>query len=230
VLSDASDQIVDRLADDALVLDVGGWNDPLPRANWVIDLMPYETRTRHPGSEERFDAGSWVQQDICDREPWPFDDGQFDFAVCSHTLEDVRDPVWVCSELNRIAKGGYIEVPSRLEEQTWGVNGEWAGWSHHHWLVDLEPSRAQFTLKPHFLHARDDLQISYEALTGLPTQARVASIFWEGELSSSERIFYTAEELEAYLRDAIEAAGARPRSEESRGIRDRVRSVRRAAR
>jgi ubiquinone/menaquinone biosynthesis C-methylase UbiE len=45
---------------------------------------------------EGFTRDTWVQRDICDHEPWPFEDRQFDFVVCSHTLEDVRDPVWVC--------------------------------------------------------------------------------------------------------------------------------------
>lgn len=230
MLDSAAKKIVDRLPDEALVLDVGGWNDPFARADWIVDLMPYETRTRTDGDSERFDASRWIQIDICDRDPWPFSDDQFDFAVCSHTLEDVRDPVWVCSELDRVAKAGYIEVPSRLEEQTWGVNGEWVGWSHHHWLVDLGSGTAQFTLKPHFLHARDDLQIAFETLTALPPGKRVSSTFWEGGLSSAERIFYTAEELEEYLREPIEAAGLQPRSDQGRGIRERVRSVRKAVR
>ncbi len=59
-------------------------------------------------------------RDICDHEPYPFGDQEFDFVICSQTLEDVRDPIWVCSEINRIGKAGYIEVPSRLEEQSWG--------------------------------------------------------------------------------------------------------------
>ena len=54
-------------------------------------------------------------------------DGFFDFAICSHTLEDVCDPVWVCEELARVAKAGYIEVPSRLEEQAWSFQGPWVG-------------------------------------------------------------------------------------------------------
>ena len=57
--------------------------------------------------------------------------------ICSHTLEDVRDPIWVCSEIQRVAKAGYIEVPSRLEEQSYGFQGPWVGWGHHHWLIEV---------------------------------------------------------------------------------------------
>ena len=44
--------------DDALVLDVGSWGRPLARADWVIDVMPYETRGlygRDGDGAERFD-------------------------------------------------------------------------------------------------------------------------------------------------------------------------------
>jgi hypothetical protein len=84
--------------DDQLVLDVGGWAAPVNRADWVIDLMPYESRgVLMPGGfgpgPERFDAGRWVVADICSHQPWPFADDQFDFAICTFTLEDVRDPI-----------------------------------------------------------------------------------------------------------------------------------------
>src|SRR5829696_7283972 len=155
MLAGSRARIEAKLAADALVLDVGGWGSPWPRADWVIDLMPYDTRGLYgefDGRPERFSADTWVQRDICDHEPWPFADDEFDFAVCSHTLEDVRDPVWVCRELQRVARAGYVEVPSRLEEQSWGVHGEWAGWAHHRWLIDVDGDGLVFGHKSHAVH------------------------------------------------------------------------------
>ena len=115
---------------DDLVLDVGGWACPFNRANWVIDSEPYETRGFYSkiglpksqgGEKEYFTKETWVQRDICDKEPWPFADKQFDFSICSHTLEDVRDPLFVCAEIIRVSKRGYIEVPSRIIESCRGV-------------------------------------------------------------------------------------------------------------
>ncbi len=122
--------------------------------------MPYATRGLYgkpAPEEERFSEASWVQTDICDRRPWPFADGQFDFSVCAQTLEDVRDPVWVCSELARVSRAGYVETPSRLEEQAIGVHGDWAGWTHHRWLVDRSDGGLVFVHKPHMLAARPEL-------------------------------------------------------------------------
>ena len=78
----------------------------------MIDLMPYATRGLYgpaAARPERFSEDTWVQQDICG--PWPFADDQFDFAVCAHTLEDVRDPIVVCDELSRVAQGGLRRGP-----------------------------------------------------------------------------------------------------------------------
>src|SRR5438477_6647195 len=106
MLESSARLIGERAGTDGLVLDVGGGARPFTRADWVIDTLPYEARGKlgwdGDPRAERFGPSSWVCRDICDRRSWPFADGQFDFAVCSHTLEDVRDPVWVASELQRV--------------------------------------------------------------------------------------------------------------------------------
>jgi hypothetical protein len=75
----ASGERIDSMLDERqLVLDVGGWAKPFARADWVIDLMPFETRGlygRLEGGTDRFSSETWVRRDICDRAPWPFDDG-----------------------------------------------------------------------------------------------------------------------------------------------------------
>ena len=107
MLEESRERILDLLGEDDLVLDVGAWAHPFARADWVLDLQPYETRGLYGYDQgekgnERFTEASWVVRDICDHEPWPFDDDQFDFIICSHTLEDIRDPVWVCQEIQRV--------------------------------------------------------------------------------------------------------------------------------
>jgi hypothetical protein len=222
---DASIARIERDLDDGdVVLDVGGWAKPLSRADWVIDLMPYETRGLYgelePG-RERFRADTWVTRDICDHEPWPFADDQFDFAVCSHTLEDIRDPVWVCRELARVARAGYLEVPSRLVEQTYGVHGPWVGWSHHHWLVDVAPGAIEFVFKPGVLQGRDELQLAPEAFAALAPAERVQTLWWEGGFEARERVFLEAAELDEYL-----AAGVREHRERHGLGRRRPRGLR----
>lgn len=217
MLEESRRRLLAALPEEAVVLDVGGWADPLGRADWVIDLMPWETRGLYARNgwvaarrePERFTRRTWIVRDLCDREPFPFADGTVDFAVCSHTLEDLRDPVWVCQELSRVARAGYVEVPSRLEEQAWGVNGEFAGWSHHRWLIDREADGLVFTGKLHALHAHPEWQFPRALWESLPSAERVLSVWWEGRLGARERLLLDDEQADAYLRSYVEAELAR---------------------
>ena len=213
------------------VLDVGGWAAPLNRADWVIDLMPYETRgVLLPGGfgpgPERFDADRWVLQDLCSSEPWPFADDFFDFAVCTFTLEDLRDPVRVCAEMSRVARAGYIEVPSLLDELSWrnpeASGGPWLGHSHHRWLCTLESGELVFLHKAHSLHTRRSVRVSARSARQLTTAERVLAHFWEGTLAARE---YPAidDYPFALLEGAVDARfPLTPRQRRARAVRERL--------
>ena len=194
--------LLTTLPDDAVVLDIGGWGKPLTRADWVLDLMPYESRGfygRDGDLPERFTASTWITCDLCSREPYPFKDKEIDFVVCSHTLEDVRDPIWVCQEINRIGKRGYIEVPSRLEEQSYGVQGTWVGWGHHRWLVDIDGDQVRFTFKHHVIHGRESDHFPVQFWEQLAPDQKVQTLWWEGGFDFEERIFIGPGEIDTYL-------------------------------
>jgi Methyltransferase domain len=202
MLESSAKRILERIDEHQVVLDLGGWGKPFTRADWVIDLMPYETRGlygRDGEGEERFGPDTWIQRDLCDREPYPFADDEIDFVVCSHTLEDVRDPVWVCREINRIGKAGYVEVPSRLEEQSYGVQGPWVGWGHHHWLVEISDGRIDFAFKHHIIHGRESDHFPAGFHSTLGPEERVATLWWEGGFEYGERVFVGPEALDPYL-------------------------------
>jgi hypothetical protein len=203
VLAASAERILAQLPPDAVVLDIGGWAAPFARANCVMDLQPYETRENPQPDSERFTQATWVQRDICDHEPYPFDDKQLDFVICAQTLEDVRDPIWVCSEMNRIAKAGCIEVPSRLEEQSYGFQGPWTGWSHHRWLIDVGPGAIEFAHKPHLVNGREQDRFPPEFRQTLSDEERVSTLWWEGSFDFGERIFAGAEDLDRYTADFV---------------------------
>jgi hypothetical protein len=224
MLEHSASLIEERVGADALVLDVGGGARPLVRADWVIDAIAYEQRGQlgwnGDRAGERFAPGTWVQRDICDREAWPFRDHQFDFAVCSHTLEDVRDPVWVASELQRVAAAGYIEVPALREELTYGIQGPWVGWGHHRWLVSIDAGRVEFLFKHHVVN-RAGSHLPAGAMDGLPPEQRVQTLWWEREFEASERFIWTADELDGFLeRASAHSTVARPRG--VRGVLGRL--------
>lgn len=94
-----------------LVLEVGSGGNPYPRSNVLLDA--YEnTRERFwaPLTSDRPTVLGFA-------EDLPFKNKAFDFVICAHVLEHSKDPVKFLSELQRVAKSGYIEVPDAFFER-----------------------------------------------------------------------------------------------------------------
>lgn len=94
-----------------LVLEVGSGGNPYPRSNVLLDA--YEsTRERfwEPLTSDRPTILGFA-------EDLPFKNKAFDFVICAHVLEHSKDPAKFLSELQRVAKSGYIEVPDAFFER-----------------------------------------------------------------------------------------------------------------
>jgi hypothetical protein len=103
----------------------------------------------------------------------------------------------------RIGNAGYIEFPSRLEEQAYGFQGPWAGWGHHRWLIEIVDGEIDFVFKHHVLHARATDHFPPGFREALPEAQRVQTLWWEGSFPCRERVFVSAEELDSYLADYV---------------------------
>lgn len=181
--------VLTRIKPGDRVLDIGAWNKVLPRADVVIDLNPYETRTiQFPEEKERFTRETWIQGDVHSRELWArFGDKEFEFVICSHLLEDIRDPLFVCEQVNRVAKAGYIECPSRFRECARNqASDSHAGYDHHRWIVDVIDNGVVFTAKLGWAHAIDYLGDHRRAYLSAFEHQFVA-LFWEGSFNYYER-------------------------------------------
>lgn len=190
-------EVLSRIGPEEVVLDVGGWARPFNRANYVLDSLPYETRGRHyleayglaaqGGPVECFTAETFLCFDICDHTPWPLADKSIDFCICSHTLEDLRDPIWVCREMMRVARRGYIETPSRLFEACRNREpGVPVGLAHHRWFVAIERNQIIFSLKSHNVHGDPRLSIPETVWRGLPEAEMITWLFWEDQFECRE--------------------------------------------
>jgi SAM-dependent methyltransferase len=201
-------------------LDVGGWFQPLNAATHVLDINPYQTRRADdaldPQNVERFTRETWVTRDAC-KAPWPFPDKFFDFSFCSHLLEDVRDPLIVCAELQRVSRSGYIETPSRLREifskerlfrlKTALGRFPSIGFPHHRWYVEIERNHVMFTVKDHRILKRREFFVTRSDLgRKLTEEESGVGLFWHGPFTFEEVPIHSDRDLSAFRQRALDGA------------------------
>ncbi|MFB6456060.1 class I SAM-dependent methyltransferase [Chitinophaga sp. Hz27] len=94
------------------VLEVGGGHNPHPRSNVVVDKYA-DDNTHRSGDIKVLRNQEFIS---ADGEHLPFEDKSFDYVICNHVLEHVDNPHAFLQEQFRVAKRGYLEVPSLLGE------------------------------------------------------------------------------------------------------------------
>ena len=105
------------------VVDVGGSAD-----SWASEI-----------SDAIVDINATRPQDyrinICNESEWSAIRTKFDFAICTHTIEDLSYPSVVLEMLPVIAKSGVITTPSVRTELSHPESDTWLGYIHHRYLV-----------------------------------------------------------------------------------------------
>lgn len=119
-----------------LVVEVGGGQQPHPRVDVTVDKYIADD-TERPG-----EAGIAFSKPlvVADGEAMPFVDRSAAYVIASHVLEHAVDPQRFAGELSRVADAGYVQVPSRLAEVTFG-------WPYHPWLIDRDGGALAFVPK-----------------------------------------------------------------------------------
>ena len=120
-----------RKAKDAnfTVIDIGGRHNP-----WADDVVDVYVDVLEFETDKRLYIG-----DVNDEEIWRTleSDGPFDFAICSHVLEDIRDPIVGLRWLPRIAKSGFLGLPVKHREVSNSKSSYWLGQPQHNWIYGI---------------------------------------------------------------------------------------------
>jgi glycosyltransferase involved in cell wall biosynthesis len=119
------------------VLDVGSGDHPNERADVLLEREIEETEHRS-GAKAVIPSGKKLV--LGDATEMPFSDKEFDFVIASHIAEHIDEPEKFCSELQRVAKGGYIETPGAFSEFIFNE-------AFHKWVVSNKNGVLVFTEK-----------------------------------------------------------------------------------
>jgi uncharacterized protein YbaR (Trm112 family) len=162
-----------------LVLEVGGGQDPHPRANVVVDKYVADSFER--AGEAELDLSKPLV--VADGHNLPFADGSFAYVIAFHVLEHATEPVRFAAELSRVARGGFVQVPTREAELTFG-------WPYHPWLIDrvgeslvFSPKGDQRTPLGQTFHEAFDKSPLMRAWWAANRSLWHHSMEWQGELS-----------------------------------------------
>jgi hypothetical protein len=116
-----------------LVVEVGAGQSPHPRTDLVVDKYVADDYER--SGEAAFDFSKPLV--VGDGHRLPLRDQTAAYVIAIHVLEHATDPAAFAGELARIAPAGFVQVPSREAEFTFG-------WPYHPWLIDLRDGRLVF--------------------------------------------------------------------------------------
>ncbi len=118
------------------VVDIAcGATAGIKQANTLVDIHDWS---------EQYPERNFIVHDV--EKPLPFSDKEYDFVFASHILEHVTDPVKFCSELCRVGKRGYIEVPTPLIDNL--VSGGDQSPLGHKWWLFFDDVYKQVIFRP----------------------------------------------------------------------------------
>ena len=164
------------------VLDVGGsvghwfWD----KTDVIFDIIPPTTAYGTTFSGEYISGNATLPEGWKKLNAYIKDNGKFDFVICRQTLEDLGHPEFVVNQLQKVAKAGWIGVPSKYFEMTRGLYPEMPnsrGLHHHRWIYTSKNGRWYGLPKMGWTDSISDSSLSMK-LNGNPW-AHELSFYWE---------------------------------------------------
>ena len=160
------------------VIDVGGttncWTSDFVDA--ICDIVSIDTDTIKVFKININLPNEWKEVD-----KYVEENGKFDFSICSHTLEDISNPKFVCMKLSEISKEGYIAIPSKFRElaRFECSTHPYRGYIHHRWIFDIDKDN-KFIGYPKINYLEHDTKFDYIATTS--QNVADLSFYWKDEI------------------------------------------------
>ena len=108
----------------------------------------------------------------------PFKDQEFDFVIASHVMEHVEDIEYFIKELERVSKKGYIELPTKLEDNLVFENKK-----DHLWHMDFDDVDLKLFISKKIQYFEPILSVSsIKKLNKIFRKSFVLELFWENNI------------------------------------------------
>jgi len=105
----------------------------------------------------------------------PFKDKEFDFVVASHVMEHVEDVDFFIKELERVSKKGYVELPTKLEDNLVFENKK-----DHLWHMDFDDVENKLLISKKVQYFEPVLTVStIKRLNEVFRTSLVLELIWE---------------------------------------------------
>ena len=172
------------------ILDLGCSNANFwPEANHFADIHDYR---------EDFKIKNLKFTKIEPDKKLPFKDKEFDYIICAHVIEHVNDPIFFKQEIERIGKSGYIELPTRLNDNiVFGCDEEIYG---HKWWFEFDDDDKKLV----FAEKRDAIEQfvsvgSIFNLTDIFEDSFIIQTYWNGSIEMDVKEPYKIEKKISFL-------------------------------
>ena len=108
----------------------------------------------------------------------PFENNQFDFVIASHVMEHVKDIKFFISELERVSKKGYIELPTKLEDNLVFENK-----NDHLWQMDFDDDNSRLLISKKLQFIEPILTVSMlKKFRKNFKSSLVLELYWENKI------------------------------------------------
>ena len=108
----------------------------------------------------------------------PFKDKEFDFVIASHVAEHVEDISFFLNELSRVGRKGYIEVPTKLEDNLVFENKK-----AHIWHLLFDDVNNQLNISKKIQYIEPVLTVStMKKFNNYFRESLVIELYWEDSI------------------------------------------------
>ena len=111
----------------------------------------------------------------------PFKDKEFDFVITSHVLEHVNDFNYFISELERVSHKGYIEIPTKLEDNLVFENK-----NDHLWHMEFDDIENKLLVSKKIQYFEPMITVStIKEFSKYFRQSLIIELYWENSIEFS---------------------------------------------